>query len=124
MGVRFSACKISCIGLAAYEKGKARDRPLRRPDLGANYPGDQNPTDRGGLAPYAGPPLGYRSKTAAYDAARKGFIRTIPQGRKCPVPTPWLRQVLGLDETRRRRDRPGKRKKAADSASATEAATA
>ena len=73
--------------------------------------------------PYAGPTLGYRSKTAAYDAARKGFIRTIPQGRKCPVPTPWLRQVLGLDGTRRRRG-PGKRnkKKAADSASANSAA--
>ena len=55
--------------------------------------------------PYAGPTLGYRSKTASYDAARKGFIKTIPQGRKCPVPTPWLRQVLGLDGPRRRRGR-------------------
>jgi hypothetical protein len=55
--------------------------------------------------PYAGPTLGYRSKTAAYDAARKGFIKTIPQGRKCPVPTPWLRQVLGLDGARRPRGR-------------------
>jgi hypothetical protein len=73
--------------------------------------------------PYAGPTLGYRSKTAAYDAARKGLIRTIPQGRKCPVPTPWLRQVLGLDETRRWRARTGKRnkKKASDSASTNSA---
>jgi hypothetical protein len=56
--------------------------------------------------PYAGPTLGYRSKSAAYDAARRGYIRTIPQGRKMPVPTPWLRQVLGLDdEPRRRRGR-------------------
>jgi hypothetical protein len=37
--------------------------------------------------PVAGPALGYRSKSAAYDAARKGLIRTIPQGRKMPVPT-------------------------------------
>jgi hypothetical protein len=73
--------------------------------------------------PYAGPTLGYRSKTASYDAARKGFIRTIPQGRKCPVPTPWLRQVLGLDGTRRRCGRSGKRKKAADSAGTSEDVT-
>jgi hypothetical protein len=52
--------------------------------------------------PYAGPTLGYRSKSAAYDAARKGFIKTIPQGRKMPVPTPWLRGVLGLGGARRR----------------------
>src|SRR5262245_43733288 len=74
--------------------------------------------------PYAGPALGYRSKTASYDAARKKFIKTVPQGRKCPVPTPWLRQVLGLDEAHRRRGRTGKRnkKKAADSASTNSAA--
>lgn len=55
--------------------------------------------------PYAGPPLGYRSKSASYDAARKGHIRTIPQGRKCPVPTPWLRDVLGLETGRPQRRR-------------------
>src|SRR5262249_5318096 len=60
--------------------------------------------------PYAGPTLGYRSKSAAYDAARKGLIRTIPQGRKCRVRTRWLRQVLGLDETRRRPRRPRRRR--------------
>ena len=55
--------------------------------------------------PIAGPALGYRSKSAAYDAARKGFIRVLEQGRKRPVPTPWLRQVLGLDAGRRQRRR-------------------
>ena len=55
--------------------------------------------------PVAGPALGYRSKSAAYDAARKGLIRTIPQGRKCPVPTQWLRHVLGLNAGRRQRRR-------------------
>ena len=30
--------------------------------------------------PIAGPALGYRSKSAAYDAARKGFIRVLEQG--------------------------------------------
>ena len=53
--------------------------------------------------PIAGPALGYMSKSAAYDAARKGFIRVVEQGRKKPVPTPWLRQVLGLKTRRRRR---------------------
>jgi hypothetical protein len=53
--------------------------------------------------PFAGPPLGYRSKSASYDAARKGLIRTIEMGRKRPVPTPWLRQVLGLQTQRQRR---------------------
>ena len=53
--------------------------------------------------PIAGPALGYMSKSAAYDAARKGFIRVLAQGRKRPVPTPWLRQVLGLNTPRRRR---------------------
>jgi hypothetical protein len=55
--------------------------------------------------PYAGPALGYTSKSAAYDAARKGLIRVIPQGRKRPVPTSWLRRVLGLKSRRQRRRR-------------------
>jgi hypothetical protein len=55
--------------------------------------------------PIAGPALGYRSKSAAYDAAKKGLIRTIPQGRKCPVPTPWLRGVLGFETGRPQRRR-------------------
>jgi hypothetical protein len=46
--------------------------------------------------PVAGPALGYFSKTASYEAARDGRIRTIDQGRKKPVPTSWLRQVLGM----------------------------
>jgi hypothetical protein len=59
--------------------------------------------------PIAGPALGYRSKSAAYDAAAKGLIRTIPQGRKCPVPSQWLRDVLGLNAGRRPRRRKGAR---------------
>jgi hypothetical protein len=55
--------------------------------------------------PFAGPALGYKSKSAAYDAARKGLIRVIEQGRKRPVPTPWLRHVLGLETPQRRRRR-------------------
>jgi len=55
--------------------------------------------------PYAGPALGYRSKSASYDAARKGLIRVIEMGRKRPVPTRWLRHVLGLDVATRRRQR-------------------
>jgi hypothetical protein len=55
--------------------------------------------------PYAGPALGYMSKSASYDAARKGLIRVLEQGRKRPVPTPWLRRVLGLNPRRRQRRR-------------------
>jgi hypothetical protein len=55
--------------------------------------------------PIAGPALGYRSKTASYDAARKGLIQVIEMGRKRPVPTRWLRHVLGLDVATRRRQR-------------------
>jgi hypothetical protein len=43
------------------------------------------------------------SKTAAYDAARKGLIPVIEQGRKKPVPTAWLRQVLGLKQRKARK---------------------
>jgi len=60
--------------------------------------------------PFAGPPLGYRSKSAAYDAARKGLIRVIEMGRKRPVPTRWLRHVLGLDIATRRRRRKTRRR--------------
>jgi hypothetical protein len=55
--------------------------------------------------PYAGPALGYTSKSASYDAARKGLIRVIEQGRKRPVPTSWLRNVLGLKNRQRARRR-------------------
>jgi hypothetical protein len=51
--------------------------------------------------PVAGLALGYKSKSAAYSAARLGYIKVIEQGRKRPVPTQWLRGVLGL-KTRRR----------------------
>jgi hypothetical protein len=54
--------------------------------------------------PVAGASLGYRSRSASYDAAAKGRIKTVAgQGRKKPVPTPWLRQVLGLNMRRQRR---------------------
>jgi hypothetical protein len=55
--------------------------------------------------PVAGPALGYRSKSASYDAARKGWIPVLELGRKRPVPTPWLRRVLGLDTRGRQRRR-------------------
>ena len=52
--------------------------------------------------PYAGPALGYRSRTASYDAAKAGKIKTIVgQGRWRRVPTSWLRQVLGLTSGQR-----------------------
>jgi hypothetical protein len=57
--------------------------------------------------PIAGPALGYRSKSASYDAARKGLIPVIEMGRKRPVPTPWLRRVLGLPPQRRYRRKSG-----------------
>jgi len=54
--------------------------------------------------PYAGPALGYQSRTASYDAAKSGKIKTIPgQGRWRRVPTSWLRGVLGLKDARRGR---------------------
>ena len=51
--------------------------------------------------PIAGPALGYHSKSAAYGAARRGLIKVIAQGRKRPVPSSWLRIVLGLKARRR-----------------------
>jgi hypothetical protein len=48
--------------------------------------------------PEAGKALGFRTRSAAFAAARRGAIRTIEgMGRKKPVPTAWLRQVLCLD---------------------------
>jgi hypothetical protein len=67
--------------------------------------------------PIAGPALGYRSKSAAYSAARKGLIRVLEQGRKRPVPTPWLRQVLGLKTRRRWLNRKGVKGNAAKGSS-------
>ena len=49
------------------------------------------------LWPEAGQVLGLR-RGATYAAARSGDIRTIRIGRLLKVPTPWLRQKLGLDE--------------------------
>jgi hypothetical protein len=49
------------------------------------------------LWPEAGQVLGLRRGTT-YAAARSGDIRTIRIGRLLKVPTPWLRQKLGLDE--------------------------
>jgi hypothetical protein len=49
--------------------------------------------------PIAGQALGFRTKSAAFAAARRGAIRTIEgMGRKRPVPTAWLRRVLCLDD--------------------------
>src|SRR5262245_52271627 len=62
--------------------------------------------------PIAGPALGYRSKSASYDAAAKGWIKVIELGRRKPVPTSWLRQVLGLGKRRRQRLRKSPRKTA------------
>jgi len=47
--------------------------------------------------PEAGRALGLKSRNAAYDAAKDGLIKTIDLGHIKPVPTSWLRQVLGLD---------------------------
>jgi hypothetical protein len=61
--------------------------------------------------PPAGTALGYRSKGAAYAAARRGAIRVIEdEGRRRQVPTAWLRRVLCLDDPtpkRRRRRKAG-----------------
>jgi hypothetical protein len=62
--------------------------------------------------PIAGPALGYMSKSAAYDAARNGLIRVIKIGRKRPVPTRWLRQVLGLHRRKTGKARRGGPRKA------------
>jgi hypothetical protein len=51
------------------------------------------------LWPEVGSILGL-SRGATYDAAAKGDIRTVDMGRLKKVPTPWLRQILGLDEKR------------------------
>jgi hypothetical protein len=48
------------------------------------------------LWPTTGKALGL-GRSATYDAAREGKIKTIDVGHKKPVPTAWLRQVLGLD---------------------------
>jgi hypothetical protein len=55
--------------------------------------------------PVARPALGYMSKSSAYAAAQKGFIPTLRHGRKRPVPTLLLRQMLGLSGPRKSRPR-------------------
>jgi hypothetical protein len=37
------------------------------------------------------------SRWSAYEAAKRGDIQTIQIGRLKRVPTPWLRQKLGLE---------------------------
>jgi hypothetical protein len=60
--------------------------------------------------PVAGKALGFRTRSAAFAAARRGAIRTIDgMGRKKPVPTAWLRQVLCLENST---TRPRRRKAA------------
>jgi hypothetical protein len=50
--------------------------------------------------PTAGMALGYRTKGAAYAAARRGAMRVIEdEGRRRQVPTAWLRRVLCLDDS-------------------------
>jgi hypothetical protein len=46
--------------------------------------------------PKAGEALGFKSRNASYTAAKEGRIKTIDLGHLKPVPTSWLRQVLGL----------------------------
>jgi hypothetical protein len=49
--------------------------------------------------PHAGKALGYKTKSAAYAAAARGAIQTIPDmGRKRPVATAWLRSVLFVEK--------------------------
>jgi hypothetical protein len=50
--------------------------------------------------PHAGKALGYKTKSAAYAAAARGAIQTIPDmGRKRPVATAWLRSVLFVESS-------------------------
>lgn len=49
--------------------------------------------------PTAGKALNYRTKSAAYQAVKRGAIRVVEgQGRRKPVPTAWLRRILCIDE--------------------------
>jgi hypothetical protein len=51
--------------------------------------------------PIAGKALGYRTKSAAYAAVKRGDIKVLAdQGRRKPVPTLWLRKVLFVEEAR------------------------
>jgi hypothetical protein len=48
------------------------------------------------LWPHTGRALGV-GRNSAYEGARKGEIKTVPVGRRLPVPTAWLRRKLGID---------------------------
>lgn len=49
--------------------------------------------------PEAGRRLGYRSKSAAYDAAARGDIKTVKLGKKLrKVPRRWLDRMVAGDE--------------------------
>jgi excisionase family DNA binding protein len=50
------------------------------------------------LWPEAGQILGLK-RGVTYEAAKSGEIRTIRIGRLYKVPTAWLRQKLGVDES-------------------------
>jgi len=50
------------------------------------------------LWPAAGQILGLK-RGVTYEAAKSGEIRTIRIGRLYKVPTAWLRQKLGVDES-------------------------
>jgi hypothetical protein len=73
--------------------------------------------------PTAGKALGYRTKGAAYAAARRGAMRTVEDdGRRRQVPTAWLRRVLCLDEPAPRR-RPRRKRRQHEAAAQAETAT-
>ena len=48
------------------------------------------------LWPTTGRALGL-SRTATYEAAKRGDIQTIDMGHKKPVPTAWLRKALRIE---------------------------
>lgn len=51
------------------------------------------------LWPHAGKRLGYRSRTATYEAENKGIIKTVRLGKLKRVPVAWLeRKIAGEEE--------------------------
>jgi hypothetical protein len=49
--------------------------------------------------PHAGKALGYRTRSAAYDAVARGDIRTVKLGKKIlRVPKRWLDRMVSGDE--------------------------
>ena len=50
--------------------------------------------------PEAGQLLGFQSRSAAHDAARRGDFPTLRLGRRLVVPVPALLKLLGDEEAR------------------------